>query len=224
MSKHPRPVFSEHDAEPVPGLPGALPTGETILWQGSPRWTGVALRAMHLRALAVYFAILAAWRAAALTSDGASAMEAASGASLLVALGAVVIGLLAGYAWLSARSTLYTITSRRIVVRTGVALPLTVNLPYAVVGSADAACYPDGTGDISLKVMAPHRVSWVALWPHTRSWRLTRPEPSLRAVAQPQAVAQVLGRALAAAASTPVRAMAPASAKRPADQAAQAMA
>ena len=37
---------------------------------------------------------------------------------------------------------------------------------------------------------------------------MTRPQPTLRAVAQPDQVAQILGRALAAATSTPVRAVA----------------
>jgi hypothetical protein len=209
-----RPTFSEHDAEPVPGLPGTLPAGEAILWQGAPQWRGLAKRAMHLRGLAAYFLLLALWRGAALTSDGAGAVEAASAVLFILALGAIPIAIMAGYAWLSARNTLYTITTRRVVVRTGVALPMTVNIPFAVIGSAGVARHADGTGDIALQVMQPHRVSWLALWPHTRSWRITRPEPTLRAVAEPEMVAQTLGRALAAAASMPVRAVPAAAAGR----------
>ena len=224
MSTSSRPTFAEHDDEPVPGLPGPLPAGEAILWQGAPAWSGLARRAMHLRMLSAYFAVLAIWRGAALTADGAGAVEAMTGALLLVALGAVPVLLLAGFAWFSARSTLYTITTRRVVVRTGVALPMTVNIPFAVIGSAGVAKHADGTGDIALALMRPHRISWLALWPHTRSWRFTRPEPTLRAVAQPEAVAQLLGRALATAASMPVRAV-PATAGRAAGQgAAEAMA
>lgn len=218
MSTSTRPTFAEHDSEPVPGLPGPLPAGEAILWQGAPSWRGLARRAMHLRMIAAYFVVLATWRAAALSADGAGAMEALSGALFIIALGAVPVALLAGYAWFSARSTLYTITNRRVVVRTGVALPITVNIPYAVIGSAGMARHADGTGDIALQVMRPHRVSWVALWPHTRSWRFTRPEPTLRAVAEPEAVAQLLGRALANAAAMPVRAIPPAAADRAAGQ------
>lgn len=217
MSNPTRPTFAEHDDEPVPGLPGPLPAGEAILWQGAPAWGGLARRALHLRGLAAYFVLLALWRGAALTADGATAVETMLGALFIVALGAVPIGLLVGFAALSARSTLYTITTRRIVVRTGVALPMTVNIPFALIGSAGVAKHGDGTGDIALRIMPPHRISWLALWPHTRSWRFTRPEPTLRAVAEPDAVAQLLGRALASAASMPVRAM-PASA---ADRASQ---
>lgn len=218
MSTAPRPIFSEHDAEPVPGLPARLPEGEVVLWQGAPAWRGLAWRALHLKGLAVYFALLAIWRGASLAADGAGATDVALGAALLVLLGTLPVALLAGFAWLSGRSTLYTITSRRVVIRAGVALPMTVNIPFAVIGSAGVAKHADGTGDVALQVMAPHRVSWVALWPHTRSWRITRPEPMLRAVAQPEQVAQILGRALASAASMPVPVAVPADAraKRPA--------
>lgn len=205
MSRPHRPTFSEHDDEPVPGLPGTLPPGETVLWQGQPQWRGLARRAMHLRGLALYFAALTAWRAAVLTAERAPAADFALGIAWILLLGAVPIGLLALYAWLSARQTIYTITSRRVVIRTGVALPMTVNIPFAVVGGAALARCPDGTGDIALQIMPPHRVSWIALWPHTRSWRITRPEPALRALTEPEVVARTLTRALSAAASLPVR-------------------
>lgn len=200
-----RPTFSEHDSEPVPGLPGMLPPGETLLWQGSPRFGALARRAMHLRGLALYFAALTVWRAAVLAAEGASWPDFVLGIAWMALLGAVPIGLLALYAWASARSTIYSITSRRIVVRTGVALPMTVNIPFAVIGGAALAQAPDGTGDIALEIMPPHRVSWIALWPHTRSWRITRPQPALRGIPEPEAVARLLARALAASAAMPVQ-------------------
>jgi hypothetical protein len=200
-----RPTFSEHDSEPVPGLPGMLPPGETLLWQGSPRFAALAKRAMHLRGLTLYFAALAVWRAAVLTAERAPWPDFVLGIAWMLLLGAVPIGLLALYAWASARSTIYSITSRRVVVRTGVALPMTVNIPFAVIGGAALAQAPDGTGDIALDIMPPHRVSWIALWPHTRSWRITRPQPALRGLAEPEAVARLLARALAASAAMPVQ-------------------
>jgi hypothetical protein len=218
MSTAPRPTFSEHDSEPVPGLPGPLPDGEVLLWQGSPHWRGLARRAMHVRGLALYFLVLAVWRAAVQTSDGAGLAEAVQGMGFVMLLGAVPLALLTGYAWLSARSTIYSITSRRILVRTGVALPMTVNIPFALIGSAGVARHGDGTGDVVLQVMPPHRISWLALWPHTRSFRVMRPQPMLRAVAQPEAVAQTLGRALAAAAAMPVQPIAGAQTGQAADR------
>jgi hypothetical protein len=224
MSASHRPTFSEHDSEPVPGLPGPLPDGEAILWQGGPSWRGLARRAMHVRALALYFAVLAVWRAALLTADGAGWADAVQGMGFILLLGAVPIALLAAYAWFSARSTIYTVTTRRIVVRTGVALPMTVNIPFPVIGSAGVAQHGDGTGDILLQVMPPHRISWLALWPHTRSFRVMRPQPMLRAVPQPEGVAQILGRALASAAAMPVQPLAGRKADQAADRPAEAMA
>jgi hypothetical protein len=224
MSREARASFSEHDAEPVPGLPGPLPEGESILWQGRPGWEGIARRALHLRGLALYFGALALWRGLALSSDGADLHDALFGAGWMVLLGAVPVAMLGAYAWFSARGTLYTITTRRVVVRTGVALPMTVNIPFAVIASAALAKHGDGTGDIALQVMPPHRVSWVALWPYTRPWRLARPEPSLRAVAEPEKVAQLLSRALAGAAAMPVRPIGEAPADRAAAKPAAAMA
>jgi len=225
MTTATRPAFFEHDSEPVPGLPAPLPAGETLLWQGAPSFGGLARRALHLRWLSVYFVLLTLWRGATLAGDGADLGAVAQGGLLILLLGCVPVALLALYGWASARSTLYTITTRRVVIRTGVALPMTVNIPFALIGSAAVARHGDGTADIALRIMPPHRVSWLALWPHTRSWHVSRPEPTLRAVAEPDVVAQTLGRALAAAAAMPVRAVAADPAGRPAgSSSAEAMA
>jgi hypothetical protein len=54
-------IKQEYDYEPVRGLPERLPAGETMLWQGAPAWKSIALRAMHIRGTAIYFAVLLAW-------------------------------------------------------------------------------------------------------------------------------------------------------------------
>lgn len=107
----------EHEHEPVAGLPEALPPGETVLWQGAPRWTGLARRSFRLGALALYFAAIAAWNMATLAQGGASAGALAAGLAWPLALGAAAAGLVLAFAVLSARTTLYTITSRRVVLR-----------------------------------------------------------------------------------------------------------
>ena len=109
-------------------------------------------------------------------------------------------GILGLYAWLSARSSVYTITNRRVVLRFGVALPMTLNVPFAVIGNAALKPYRDGTGDIPLTLTGTERVSYVALWPHARPWRTAKPEPMLRSVPDAANVAKILGQALADAA------------------------
>ena len=53
--------MTEHDNEPIPGLPAMLPPGERILWQGAPDWRVLARTAFHTRLVAGYFALLALW-------------------------------------------------------------------------------------------------------------------------------------------------------------------
>jgi hypothetical protein len=188
----------EHEGEPLPGLPEQLPAGERILWQGSPAWRPLARHGFHLRLLALYFAALAALRAGSLVADGAPALEVTGETLWILLLGAVPVGLFALFSRLVARSTLYTITDRRTVLRVGVALPMTINIPHAAVRAADLRLHPGGGGDIVLTMEPPHRVSYVALWPHLRGLRLADPRPMLRAIPDAQAAAETLSRALAA--------------------------
>jgi hypothetical protein len=199
-----RPSVTEHGFEPVPGLPERLPEGETLLWQGRPGWRGLARGALHVRGIAAYFALVAAWQGASVATSGGSVVEAVASAALMMLIGALPIAFLMAYAWMAARGAVYTITSRRIVMRVGVALPVTINLPFALIESASLSRRGDGSGDVVLRLAGKQRASWIALWPHCRPWRFNRPEPMLRALPDAEAVAQILGRALAAAASVPV--------------------
>ena len=124
-----------------------------------------------------------------------------------------MIGIALVFAWGVVRTTAYTITNRRVVMRFGIALSMTVNLPYTLVASAAAKLHADGSGDVSIALLKPHRISYIFFWPHARPWHLLRPQPTLRGIAEAGAVAQILARALAGAASVPVQAMAPAGAK-----------
>ena len=193
----------EHGVEPVRGLPAALPKGETLLWQGAPRWRPFARRAFHLRKLAIYFAVLLAWYIASVATGAEDAWDALLGTLRVAGLAAGALGLVALFSWLIERSTVYTITSRRLVMRFGVAFPMTLNLPFRLIQSAGLREYADGTGDIPLALLPEGRVSYPILWPHVRPWRMARTEPMLRAIPDAARVAQVLGRALAASAEQP---------------------
>ena len=73
MARHA--VFSEHDSEPLKGLPEALPAGEQVLWQGVPAWRGLALDAYRVRALSVYFAVIVVARCVWLLASGVGNTE-----------------------------------------------------------------------------------------------------------------------------------------------------
>jgi hypothetical protein len=186
----------EYDSEPVPGLPEQLPEGERILWQGRPDWMALSQSAFHIRAVAIYFALLAAWFAGSELSAGGTAYEAARAATGVVPGAVVAISLLAGIAALSARAALYTITTQRVVMRFGMALPMILNIPYKQIASADLKLHRDGTGDIPLMVTGGKRQSMVVLWPHVRPWRATEPQPMLRCIPDARNVADVLASAL----------------------------
>jgi hypothetical protein len=192
----------EYEFEPVRGLPERLPPGERMLWQGSPCWRALALRAFRVRAVGIYFGLLMLWRVASALSDGESLAAAALGAAKLLPLAAAAVAILGLLAWLSARATVYTITDRRLVVRSGVALPVSVNLPFATIESAGLKRFRDGSGDIALVLVRSQRVGYATLWPHVRPWHFSRPQPSLRALAQPDAAARTLSAALAASAGS----------------------
>ena len=121
----------------------------------------------------------------------------------LLLLGCAAVGVLTMMAWLSSRATTYTITSRRLLIQFGVALPMTLNIPFRVVGTAALRTYADGTGDIPVSITGGDRIAYLVLWPHVRPWRAARAEPMLRAVPEAKQVAELLARALSAASPTP---------------------
>ncbi|MCY4239783.1 MAG: photosynthetic complex putative assembly protein PuhB [Rhodospirillaceae bacterium] len=187
--------------EPVCGLPERLPEGEMMLWQGAPSWKSLCMRLFKCWYLAGYFLVIAAWRVGASLNEGNSFTEAAASLPGTLMLAVVSIAILALIAWLIERTTVYTITNRRIVIRFGIALPMTINLPFKVIGAADLRIYRDGSGDIPVRLKGSQRIGYLTLWPHVKPWRLRHPEPMLRCVPDAEAVADMLATSWAQAAA-----------------------
>ena len=174
--------MSGHGLTMPRGLPGELPRGERVLWCGGPDATELGRHALHLRKLAVYFALLLAWRLYAVWLDGFTVAAARSATVTTVLLAAFVLGALWVYSRVSARSTQYTITNERIVIRTGVALAIAVNLPCSTIASADVRQRADGGGDIVLTLLEGTRAGYAILWPSVKPFHLAHPRPMLRAL------------------------------------------
>jgi len=190
---------SEHDFEPIRGLPGKLPADERLLWQGAPDWLTLASQVFHFRAVGAYFTALLAWRLAESASSGASLNAIVNGAAGVVLIAAAGLGLLLGLAWLIARTTVYTITSKRVVMRFGVALPKAINIPYTVLDTAAVSTFgASGHGNLALSLKKPNKIAYLHLWPHVRPTKLSAPEPTFRALANAPAAASVLAGALLA--------------------------
>lgn len=182
------------------GLPEPLPANERMLWQGAPDWRILARQAFHVRKLAAYFGLIVAWVVVSAIADRAPPAEAAVNAARAAGLGAVPVLLVMLYAWIVARTTVYTITDRRLAMRIGLALPTTINLPFARIEAAGLKIRADGTGDISLSLIGKDRLAYLMLWPHSRPWRFSRTEPTLRSLRDARPVALLLARSLAASA------------------------
>ncbi len=193
----------EHEFEAAPGLPERLPAGETLLWQGAPDWRLLARQVFHVRLIALYFGVLIAWRGAAELAGSGSWTEAAASMLWPLPIAGLALGLLMLLAWLMSRTTIYTITDKRVVMRVGVVLSITFNLPLSQIEAAGLHTLKDGSGDINLAVTATDRIAYLHLWPHARPWRLKRTEPMLRCIPQAARVADILASALADSAATP---------------------
>lgn len=195
----------EHEFEPQPGLPEPLPPGERLLWQGAPDWWALARDTFHIRKVAGYFALLLLWKGYADWYDGASVAESLLGVLKVSPLPLAGLGMLAGLAWGSARTTLYTVTDRRVVMRIGIVLSVTFNLPLCRIAGADLRCEDgDGVGDIALRLADGERIGYAHLWPHVRAWHWKWPQPTLRCLPDAPRVARLLTEVWSAAHGQPV--------------------
>jgi hypothetical protein len=175
--------MSEYDHEPVRGLPGELPADEHIIWQSSPDWKHLARAALHIRLSALYFGAIAIW--AIFRGDMNTAIA-------VTVLGSVVIALFTLFAWGVSRTSVYTLTNKRVVLRIGVALNKCINVPLSEIESANLKMLDGGHGNIVLDLKGAPRLGYIMLWPHARSLRFVRPQPMLRAVPEARNVAAML--------------------------------
>ena len=186
---------AEHEFEASMGLPEPLPAGEIILWQGAPSWTAMAKHVFRLQWLAVYFAVIVVLQVFSVAGNEGGLAEGWSSVALAVFLAVVGLLLIGLLAYWSATTTMYTLTNRRIVMRVGIVLTVTFNLPYKTLRSADLKLYKDGTGDIPMQIGTEDKIAFFHLWPHVRPWRLAKPEPMMRCVPEAKQVAALLTEA-----------------------------
>lgn len=152
MSNHHHDDFA---IEPLPGLPAHPPKGEVLLWQGRPQAFALAREALKITWVAGYFVALAVWRGWAM--GGGEALATFAVMLPYLGLGLVACAILYTIAVVQARSTVYTITTARVAMRIGVALTVTLNLPFRQIGAAHLAVKSNGTGTIALQTLVVPR-------------------------------------------------------------------
>jgi len=180
----------DFDFEHSPGIPAPLPTGEHIIWQGSPDAWEIAKNAFHIRKLAMYFALIVCIQGISILQAGSQSLLASLTLTGLLS----VVGLLipAVLAYLTSKVTIYTVTNKRILIRFGIALQMTINLPFTQISAADVRVDKNGFGDIPLVLKDTKRVNYIVLWPNVRPWNFSKPQPMLRSIANVSHVASVI--------------------------------
>ena len=174
-----------------------------ILWQGRPDWWALTKESLNLYWVAAYFVFLALWRYTVL-SDQVTIAQAISGSTPFLVLGLIVSGLLILTAFIQARATVYTITNRRVAMRIGAALTVTLNLPYTQIANATLDLRKGGTGTIALDLLGDSRLSYLVCWPHVRPWVMRRTQPALRCIPDAANIARMLSDAADKRVSSPV--------------------
>lgn len=181
----------------IRGVPHPLPAGEHVLWEGAPAAGAVANHVYHRRLIALYFAgMLAWWMADTTETFGSSAFFA--GLGVPIGLSVIVLVIVETLARVTARTTWYAITNKRIVLKIGMVVPMSINLPFSRLQSAGIAVFKDGTGQILLTPQKEHRLAYIALWPHCRVWKINHPQPLLRGLVDAKSVGAILATAIAA--------------------------
>jgi|GEM_PF-158188 len=175
-----------------PGLPGPLPHGERIVWQGTPHRGHFARRALSVWFLLGFTCVLALIYGAHVLETTGSIGGAGFVASMSLVGGGVfiMIAMLIGLAMAS--STIYTITNRRVLMRIGVAFTATIDLPFAAIESIHHKNSKSDLGDIQITVAQSRRVPFFVLWPHVRLDRALSAWPVLKSIAGSSRVARIL--------------------------------
>lgn len=191
LSKHAetRPEIDEIEGPSADGDPMGTPAAnETVLWKGRPNLPILTRTTFHTRSVALYFVALIAI---------SLAFGNANAALVCAVLGVIGLAILQFLAWLSARSTLYILTDARLIMRIGMAIETRINIPLKHIGSAHLKPRDKGHGDIALEIKGERLLGWLLLWPHTRPFRYSEPQPMMRSIPEAQKVASLLADAVA---------------------------
>jgi len=168
---------------------------------GTPDSIQMAVRVFHLKKAVMYFAVLLLARAIQLWISDVGIVGTLTGMLLPTSLALIALAAIVTLAWLTARTTAYTLTDQRVVMRIGIVLTLTFNLPLKSISAAALQITRKGFGDIPLALAGNDRIAWLHLWPHTRPWRVAKPEPMLRCIPDAASLAAMLSKAWVSATS-----------------------
>ncbi len=181
----------------IRGVPHALPDGEHLLWEAAPSAPLLARHVFHRAWVIAYFAVMTSWWGIN-TFGSMPTNDFLMQLGVRVLLSLIVLGVVEFMARAVARTTVYAITSKRLVLKIGVVLPMTINLPLRLLQDAGIARFKDGSGQIALTLLPGDRLAYSALWPHCKVFKLNQPSPMLRGLPDPEKVGALLRDAILA--------------------------
>ena len=148
--------------EPIRGLPERPPEGEVILWQGQPNWLRLTVESLNVWWILGYFIFLFVWRFISV-SDLMPLNQAVLVSLPFLALAMIVTLLLMLVGYIQAKATVYTITNKRVVMRIGAALTVTLNLPFTEIENAAIASSSKNFGSIAIDTKQDAKFSFLVL-------------------------------------------------------------
>jgi len=171
-----------------------IPEDEKIIWYGRPDLRRFCLTALGLKyiffyLIIIFFSILYARFGDFNFIKIVQVLFPYLISSFLAVLLLIIIGTS------QVLPTIYVITSRRVIIRSGLALIFMLNVPFDKIASIDKNHYSDGSGNISFKLISNKRVPFFASWPSVRPWYFSNPEPTFRCIADVEVIALKLSEA-----------------------------
>ena len=101
-----------------------LPADEVLIWQGRPEANAIAVRAMYLWYVVAYLLGLVVLRTGYLVMGDAPISEWSALLAWQSLASLFIVGVIVGLSVLYGKTTIYSLTNRRLILRTGAAVPI----------------------------------------------------------------------------------------------------
>ena len=171
-----------------------IPEGDEIIWHGRPDIRRFSLSALGLKYVLLYLLVVAVFNLQKSfgTITPVTFLQIMFPYIVSCCL-ALVLLVLVGLSQIL--PTLYVVTSKRVIIKSGFALIFMLNVPFDKIENIDKKVFSDGCGDISFRLISNKRVPFFAGWPSVRPWYFNNPEPTFRCIPNVNFVALELANA-----------------------------
>ena len=179
---------------PPKDILSVIPKDEEIIWHGRPDLRRFCLTAIGIKYILVYLIVITCSIIYTRYGDfNLITILQVLVPYLLSCCLAIILLVIVGIS--QVLPTVYVITSKRVIIKSGLALIFMLNVPFDKIASIDKNNYSDGSGNISFKLISNKRVPFFASWPSVRPWYFSNPEPTFRCIADVDVIALKISEA-----------------------------